>query len=464
MIGQASLSLDQAPPISVPFRLFLTAPLFLFCAGLLLLIYGQGALISRWSPVTLALTHLITLGFLASVMCGAVMQILPVLAGSAVPASLWVSRILHPLLTAGVLSLVLAFLVSFSPWMALAILFLGGGFLIFIISVAIALWRVKLSNETVVGITVALLSLLVTIILGLTLAANFVWPLNLGSIHVLTNSHVGWGVMGWIGLLVMGVAYQVVPMFQMTPEYPAWMVKYLTRSLFAGCLFWGLLTVGHVQGFLPPLLADLWLLIIVAGYLSFAVMTLSVQKRRRRRLPDVTLKFWRIGMISLLLAFLWWFWGPFWNDVVGEQARLLLLGGALLAGFALSVVNGMLYKIVPFLSWFHLQHRSIALLGYGGVKIPNMKEFLPDKLAKWQYILHLLVLLLLVMAILAPEFFSRPLGLTICASSLLLEFNLVRAVVRYRKIDREISKQSKMNQELMALDIDEIRGMDGSSS
>lgn len=55
MIGQASLSLDQAPPISVPFRFFLTAPLFIFCAGLLLLIYGPDALISRWSPVTSAL-------------------------------------------------------------------------------------------------------------------------------------------------------------------------------------------------------------------------------------------------------------------------------------------------------------------------------------------------------------------------------------------------------------------------
>ncbi len=464
MIGQASLSLDQAPPISVPFRFFLTAPLFVFCAGLLLLIYGQDALVSRWSPVTLALTHLITLGFLASVMCGAVMQILPVLAGSAVPASLWVSRAVHLLLTAGVILLVSAFLFSLSPWMGLAMLSLGSAFSIFVVAVAIALWRVKITNETVIGISVAIAALSITVVLGLILAGSFIWPIGYGYTHTLTDSHMGWGVLGWIGLLVIGVAYQVVPMFQMTPEYPVWMVKYLTRSLFAACLLWGLLTITHSFSLISPLWADCWLLLMVLGYLSFAVMTLSVQKRRRRRLPDVTLKFWRIGMFSQIAALVLWLWGPFWAEVIGEQARLLLLGGCLIVGFALSVINGMLYKILPFLSWFHLQHRSIALLGFGCVKIPNMKEFLPDRLAKQQYIFHLLVLTLFVMAVLLPEFFSRPLGLAVCLSSLLLEYNLIQAVVRYQKTNSEISTKSNAKDEMSIAEISRMRGMNGTSA
>ncbi len=461
MIGQASLSLDQAPPISVPFRFFLTAPLFIFCAGLLLLIYGPDALISRWSPVTLALTHLVTLGFLASVMCGAVMQILPVLAGSSVPASLWVSRLVHLLLTIGVILLISAFLFSFSSWMGLAMLSLGSAFLIFIVSVSIALWRVKIPNETVIGMSVAVASLSITVVLGLVLAASFIWPIGYGFVHTLTDSHMGWGLMGWVGLLVMGVAYQVVPMFQMTPEYPGWMAKYLTRSLFAACLMWGVLTFAHGFSLLSPLWADCWLLLMAVGYLSFAIMTLNIQNRRRRRLPDVTLKFWRVGMLSQMAAFLLWVWGPFWAEVIGEQARLLLLGGCLLVGFAFSVINGMLYKILPFLSWFHLQHRSIALLGYGGVKIPNMKEFLPDKLAKQQYIAHLLVLLLFVMAVLLPEFFSRPLGLAVCVSSLLLEYNLIQAVVRYRTINRAITIKNSAKEEMSVAEMSRIRGMNG---
>jgi hypothetical protein len=53
---QPGLSFEQAPPISVPFRFFLTAPLFGMAAGLLLLWQGPAALASRWTSVALALT------------------------------------------------------------------------------------------------------------------------------------------------------------------------------------------------------------------------------------------------------------------------------------------------------------------------------------------------------------------------------------------------------------------------
>ncbi len=85
LTSTASLSLEQAPPISVPFRFFLTAPLFLLLASLLLMLEGAAVLMDRWSPLTLSMTHLFTLGVLGQVMMGAMLQMLPVLAGSPVP-------------------------------------------------------------------------------------------------------------------------------------------------------------------------------------------------------------------------------------------------------------------------------------------------------------------------------------------------------------------------------------------
>jgi len=79
---QALLSFAQAPPFAAPFRFFLTAPLFAMLAGMLLLWTGPGLLASRWTPAALALTHLITVGFLLQVMLGAMIQILPVVAGA----------------------------------------------------------------------------------------------------------------------------------------------------------------------------------------------------------------------------------------------------------------------------------------------------------------------------------------------------------------------------------------------
>ncbi|MDQ5914882.1 MAG: hypothetical protein QG584_773, partial [Pseudomonadota bacterium] len=79
---QALLSFEQAPPIAAPFRFFLTAPLFSGLAGLLLLVDGPELLTSRWTPGALALTHLIAAGFVLQVMLGAMIQILPVVAGA----------------------------------------------------------------------------------------------------------------------------------------------------------------------------------------------------------------------------------------------------------------------------------------------------------------------------------------------------------------------------------------------
>jgi hypothetical protein len=85
----------------------------------------------------------------------------------------------------------------------------------------------------------------------------------------------------------------------------------------------------------------------------FAVQTLVLQARRRRRLADVTLDFWRLAMLSLLLAVGSWGALPFL-----PAARLELAVGLLFfVGFAVSAVNGMLYKIVPFLIWLHLNNR-----------------------------------------------------------------------------------------------------------
>ena len=97
----SSLSLEQAPPISVPFRFFLSAPLFLLLAALILLVSGPQALVSRWTPALLALTHLVTLGFLSMTMIGALMQMLPVVADSSMPQPRLVAWMVHIPLVAG---------------------------------------------------------------------------------------------------------------------------------------------------------------------------------------------------------------------------------------------------------------------------------------------------------------------------------------------------------------------------
>ncbi|MFB1509785.1 MAG: hypothetical protein AADX96_10675, partial [Thiocapsa sp. C3-sup] len=101
MMDTGGLSLDQAPPIDIPARFFLTAPLFAIAAGLLLAWQGPTLLVSRWMPGALAATHLIAIGYLGLIMCGALLQMLPVVAGAPVPAVRLVGTLTHLLLTGG---------------------------------------------------------------------------------------------------------------------------------------------------------------------------------------------------------------------------------------------------------------------------------------------------------------------------------------------------------------------------
>ena len=83
---QAMLAFENAPPLTAPLRFFLTAPLFGLLAGLLIAVEGADIFASRWMPGALAATHLMTVGFMLQVMLGALIQILPVVAGAKVVA------------------------------------------------------------------------------------------------------------------------------------------------------------------------------------------------------------------------------------------------------------------------------------------------------------------------------------------------------------------------------------------
>jgi hypothetical protein len=437
MLNTASLSLDQAPPISIPFRFFLTAPLFGLMAGLLLLVYGPALFLTRWAPMTLGLTHLITLGMLAMVMCGALLQMLPVLAGSPVPAVVMVGRLCHLLITVGAGLLVFSFITGSGIATTLSLSLLGAGVVLFFLAVALALLRVKQVTPTITAMRLAVIAFLFTLLLGLLLGSGTLSQVGFGHIAQLVDVHLGWGILGWIGLLLIGISYQVVPMFQVTPEYPLLMRRFLAPMLFMALVIWMLLMLAAIFNLVGNAIPTFWMFLVIPGFMLYAVVTLRLQQQRKRRIPDITMKFWRIGMFSILFSATVWILGNVSTVVANSPQYHLLLGVGLIVGAGVSVVNGMLYKIVPFLSWFHLQNRQLSLMCMS-VQVPNMKEFISDKAARYQYNVYLLSLLLLFAAVIKPEWFAHLAGLVFLLSNVLLFKNLVISMSRFYKTNQAL--------------------------
>lgn len=424
MSKPASLALDQAPPIGVPLRFFLTAPLFALMAALLLLWQGPSLFSSRWNPALLGLTHLLTLGFIGLTMLGAVLQMLPVVASAPVRRPVRIATLVHALGTGGIGLLCYGLIFTAPIALQIALPTLGTAFLLFAVLIVITLRRAPPNNMTARVMRLAALMLAATVLLGLVLLSNHAFGWWLQAREMLTNLHLTWGLLGWVGLLVVGVAYQVVPMFQLTPPYPAKLTRWLAALLFI--LLLGLAPASHF-----PALRMLLGVLLAAGFAIFALCTLWLQSRRRRKLPDVTLSFWRGGMTSLLLAIALWLTAQL-VPVLGVTQRYgQLLGMLMIVGFAMSVINGMLYKIVPFLVWFHLQSRR----GANGPTVPNVRGILPESHTRWQMWLHFAALGTLLAAVFLPAVFTYPAALLFGASNLWLWLNLVTASRIYRRIN-----------------------------
>jgi len=415
---QAGLSFEQAPPFSLPLRFFLTAPLFLLAAAALI-VWAPETLASRSTPQALTLTHAITLGFLAMAMLGALTQMLPVVAGSPLPTPRFVAGFSHVLLTLGTVALMTGFLTAEPTAFIIGIALLGAGFMVFLAAAAISLAR-AVPSVTVTGLRLALVCLGITLAIGLVLALlRAGWGLP-PTVKAAISAHVAFGLLGWVLLLVIGVAYQVVPMFQITPPYPPRLARWLAGALFA------LLVLHAAARLFAPVVDTLIDAGIAVGILAFALATLRLQSRRRRKLPDVTLDFWRLGMASLIACVFVWLMAQLWPTWANSDTYPLLLGVLFIGGFAVSVVNGMLYKIVPFLAWFHLQAQLQARAG----SIPTMKDMIAERAMRGQFRAHLIACLLIVAATLWPQL-AITAGISLALSALLLWVNLLSAVRRF---------------------------------
>lgn len=402
---QRILALDQSPPLRTVLRYFLCTPLFALLAGALLAWQGEAALQSRWAPATLALTHLFTLGALGMSMAGALIQILPVVAGVTLPRGRIMAAAVHAMLGTGTLALAAGFLLA-EPWLFRAALALLVPSLLWLCGcVTVALWQPQAEGAAPMLGTVrlALAALAVTVVLAAILGAAFAWPGMTPPLALprATDLHAMWGVFGWGGLLLAGVSFQVVPMFQVTPLYPPWVHRALGVAVF-------LLLVASSAGALP--------VTVLIAYAVFSGVTCSLLARRKRPEPDAMTLFWSLSMASLgacLLVCL----------APEAPARSLALGVLAIVGFLYSAINGMLYKIVPFLVWHHLQEQAAP-----GQRPPGVKHIIPDARARAQFWLQAAALAMLLGACWFPALLARPAGVALAASALWLAWNLAGAL------------------------------------
>ncbi|THF66315.1 hypothetical protein E6C76_05585 [Pseudothauera nasutitermitis] len=419
--ARRTLGYEATPAFHIPLSFFLAATLFGVGAGLFLLFHPD-ALDSRWTPGALALTHLITAGFMLLTMLGALLQILPVVAGASIPAVRPVAIGVHALVSTGACSLAWGFMAGSPAALQAGGGLLGGGLLLFLGAAVLGLRRSEASQTTGRDLRIALIGLAATAVLGillvLVLSRGLALPFAFGPLITL---HVAWGLLGWGGALLAATSWVVIPMFQITPEYPRWLTRFWAPLVLAVLGAW---TAFDLLGNELPAWAGS--MIPMALTALFALTTLHLMRRTRRPNPDASFRTMQLAMACLLGGALCTL-----VAILRDEAFWPLAAGILiLHGGFVSAITAMLYKIVPFLAWLHLTQARI--------KAPHMKKLLPDLPMRRQLRLHAITLAaLLGAAVVNWNGATRLAGALVALEFGWLAANLLGTVQRWRLTRQE---------------------------
>jgi len=366
------LSLDQAPPYKAPIKFFLTAPLFAVLAGISAFFANDFIL---HDPYIIATLHLITIGFIVMTILGALQQMLPVVAGAVIPKANLLANITYLSLTLGLIFFVLSFMLYQKVLFFIAATLLLVGLFYFTSVALFQLFKVQNKSYIVLGMILSLLFFILSFLVGIhLLIANAIG--NIATLHYnFALLHYNYIFFGFLFILVVALTIQVVPMF--------WVTNAFEKSDQKIIIFGSTILLGFypLTLFLDLKLELVYKIAFTFLILFFVKITLQKLRNRKRKLKDITVYFYNTSMLFLALGTLYWFLMSFFNLPTNTLALLFGLG------FVVSIMNGMLYKIVPFLTWFHLNAKGIFT-------IPTMRDMIPIKNMQIQFYFHLSSLIL----------------------------------------------------------------------
>ena len=370
----------QLPPLGMVAPFLLAAPIALVIGAAMVFGLTDTMFIAVNLPRVVAITHAIVLGAVTMMMMGATYQLGPVVLGGQL-LSIRLARVQFVVHILGLSLFIWALSRWDVSWMSIAGSTLLVSFILYITNIASALSRAG-SPSPVRRYLLASIGFL-----GLAGAFGLTWvgalehswfPVTLG--RLAAHAHIG--LVGWLALTLMGVSYQLVPMFgiahHVDPRFrqaALWVTAAATVTFATGMLFD------------PPAPLRLTLAaFLAAGPLLWSLdMWRFVLGRSRRRL-DIQGRATAISLAFLTLTVVLGLGAaigtPFTPD--NEMARWpLAYAVAGVLGWAGTAALGNGIKIHAFLVWMHRYQRKV-----GSAPVPMIADLYDARIAHLTLALH----------------------------------------------------------------------------
>ncbi|MEI2724333.1 MAG: cbb3-type cytochrome c oxidase subunit I [Verrucomicrobiota bacterium] len=398
----------NAPALKLPLAFMLTGLMALTTGSVWMMCRPSMLAAYHYNQYVIALTHLFVLGWICSIVMGAMYQLVPV----ALETKLYSEKLAHwqfALHFVGFIGMVW----MFRTWNLKQVGHFGSlltvGVGLFVFNIARTLRRVPKWNVTATAVTAALCWISLTILAGLSIAtgkcvaesfdgseANV--GVVIGALRPLAglvsrfdpisamHMHAHLGGIGFFTMLIVGVSYKLIPMFTLSE----------VQSQRRAGLSVALLNIGLAGSFVTILLSSPWKLafslVTISALFIYSWELCAILRARKRRPLDWGVRYFLTAvalLIPLSLAAIALSWpGLQANPFLGQLENLYGFVGLL--GVVTLAIIGMLYKIIPFLVWFGVYSKHI-----GRAQVPALADMYSPRqqmIGYWSFLVALIVM------------------------------------------------------------------------
>jgi hypothetical protein len=394
-----------------------------FLAAATLVLFSADAFTRHYfHPHTLAVTHLMALGWGTMIILGASHQLVPVLIEGKLYSNIlaYASFILAalgiPLLVYGLYTF------NMGPAAQCGAGMINGAILCYLINLIASFAGSRNENVHAVFVFTAVLWLFLTTLVGLLLVCNFSTNILPADSLYYLSMHAHMGIVGWFLLLIIGVGSRLIPMFLISKYTNAkllWRVYLLINSGLVAFVFLFLYYRRPAIYFIP--VAAVLAALLLFGYYCYQ----SYKTRIRKQVDDQV----KISILSASMTVL-----PVFiliimiigSSLAIENSRLVLAYGfAVFFGWITAIIMGMTFKTLPFIVWNKVYHQ-IAGLG----KTPNPKALFSEKIFAGMALIYLAGFLLFTVGVLCScVYVIKTAAVLLFLSALLYNLNVVKIII-----------------------------------
>ena len=315
----------------------------------------------------LGIVHLVTLGWITCSILGSLYLVGPIALRVSIPAT-WADYTAFVLVLTGIVGMVAHFWIEDYGGMAWSAATVGAGILAAGVHVVRCLGRATLPRAVSAHIVLAFVNIGGAATLGVLIGFDKLYHFLPGFVLANVVAHAHLAAIGWASMMVVGVAYRLLPMV-----LPAEMPK--------GPRLWtsAVLLQTGVSGLFVTLLlrrpfAWIFALTVVAGFAAFLWQVAWMLRRPRPRppglrTPDPAVWHAAASFASLAIASVLGLWLTLAEPSASTLRVAMAYGAFGLVGFLAQMVVGMQGRLLPLFAWYW----AYANTGYKG-PVPSPHE------------------------------------------------------------------------------------------